>query len=81
MMLSIIVPARNEAGNIGPTVDAIRHRLAAAGIRYEINVVDDGSSDTTCAEVREREAIDPGVRLQLNDGPHGFGHAVRFGRS
>jgi dolichol-phosphate mannosyltransferase len=77
--LSVVIPARNEAGNIGDTVDGIRTRLAREGIAYEIVVVDDGSSDATADEVRVRAARDPGVRLVQNEGAHGFGHAVRCG--
>ena len=79
MRLSVVIPARNEAGNIGPTVDAIRERLAREGVPYEIVVVDDGSTDATMDEVRARSAADPDVRLVQNEGPHGFGYAVRCG--
>ncbi len=79
MKLSVVIPTRNEASNIGPTVDAIRKRLAAEGIDHEIVVVDDGSSDATAAEVRARGAVDPMVRLVQNGGRHGFGRAVRLG--
>jgi len=77
--LSVVIPARNEARNIGPTLDALRERLAREGIDYELVVVDDGSSDATPDEVAARAAIDPGVRLARNPGPHGFGYAVRYG--
>lgn len=79
MKLSVVIPARNEAGNIGSTIDGLRSRLAAASIPYEILVVDDGSSDETTAVVSARCAVDPGVRLEQNPGPHGFGRAVRYG--
>ncbi len=78
MKLSVVIPARNEAGNVGPTIDAIRTRLAREGVEYEIVVVDDGSTDATPDEVRDR-AADPGVRLVVNEGSHGFGYAVRCG--
>lgn len=79
MKLSIVVPARNEADNIGPTLDSLRRRLAQERICYEIIVVDDGSIDATRAEVERRAAVDPGVRLVQNEGLHGFGRAVRCG--
>lgn len=48
--ISIVIPARNEAGNIGGLVRAID--AAMAGLKpVEIIVVDDGSTDTTGAEV------------------------------
>ena len=77
--LSAIIPARNEAANIRPTLDALRARLAREGIDYELVVVDDGSSDATAAEVLTLASLDPGVRLVTNTGTHGFGHAVRCG--
>jgi dolichol-phosphate mannosyltransferase len=79
MMLSVVVPARNEAENVGATLEALRRRLAAAGIPYEILVVDDGCTDATGAAVDAQTAHDPCVRLLRNPGPHGFGCAVRFG--
>jgi dolichol-phosphate mannosyltransferase len=47
--ISVVVPARNEAGNIAPLVAEIR--AALAGEAFEIVYVDDGSSDTTWAEL------------------------------
>jgi dolichol-phosphate mannosyltransferase len=79
MKLSIVIPARNEEENIGPTVDSLRARLTREGIAYEILVVDDGSTDGTAAAVCARAAADPGVRLVPNTGLHGFGRAVRCG--
>jgi dolichol-phosphate mannosyltransferase len=77
--LSVVIPARNEAANIRATIDGIRERLARERIEYEIVVVDDGSGDATAAEVQARAAVDPGVRLVVNNGNHGFGYAVRCG--
>jgi dolichol-phosphate mannosyltransferase len=77
--LSVVIPARNEAGNIGPTVDGICQRLRREQIAYDVVVVDDGSSDATPDEVMARASVDDGVRLVRNDGPHGFGMAVRRG--
>jgi dolichol-phosphate mannosyltransferase len=75
----VVIPARNEAESIGATLDTLTARLRREGVTYEIVVVDDGSSDTTGAEVEARSAVDPGVRLVRNPGPHGFGYAVRSG--
>lgn len=79
MKLSVVIPARNEAGNIGPTIDGICQRLRREQIPYEIVVVDDGSSDDTPAEIRARAQVDEGIRLIHNEGAHGFGMAVRCG--
>ncbi|HEV7735671.1 MAG TPA: glycosyltransferase family 2 protein [Candidatus Binatia bacterium] len=79
MKLSVVIPARNEAGNIGPTIDGIAARLRREGIQYELVVVDDGSTDTTPDDVLQRVQVDPGIRLVRNEGRHGFGMAVRCG--
>src|SRR5206468_662591 len=47
MTLSVVIPARNEAANVGITLDALRATLGREGIPYELLVVDDGSSDGT----------------------------------
>src|SRR4051794_20975474 len=79
MRVSGGIPARNEAGNGGGTVDGVTARLREEGVPYELIVVDDGSSDATPDEVLARAARDPDVRLVRNPGPHGFGWAVRRG--
>src|SRR5262245_20563130 len=79
MRPSILIPARNDAANTGPPIDAVRARLAREGVDYEVVVVDDGSEDDTAAEVLARRAMDPCVILVRNEGLHGFGRAVRCG--
>ena len=46
MKLSIVIPARNEAGNIGLTIEGLREVLKREAIDYEIVLVDAGSRDT-----------------------------------
>jgi dolichol-phosphate mannosyltransferase len=76
--LTVIVPTRNEAGNVGPVVE--RLAAAAAGRRIEVLFVDD-SDDATPDEVAEHvDAAGPvGVRL-IHREPHerrgGLGGAV-----
>jgi polyisoprenyl-phosphate glycosyltransferase len=56
-MISVIIPALNEEGAIGRSIDDLRSTLDAAGIsEYEIIVVNDGSSDSTGTIARERGA-------------------------
>src|SRR5438067_4568034 len=81
MKLSVVIPARNEAGSIRATLDELRRTLAREGIQYEIVVVDDGSTDATAQEVEACRAKDPGIRLVGNPSEHGFGRAVRHGLS
>jgi dolichol-phosphate mannosyltransferase len=77
--LAVVIPVRNEAPNIGRTIDRVREALRREGVGYDIVVVDDGSTDSTTDEVRARAADDSGVRLVRNGPPHGFGYAVRRG--
>jgi dolichol-phosphate mannosyltransferase len=79
MKLSIVIPARNEAGNIGKTLDSLAERLKKENIHYELIVVDDGSIDSTPEEITKRSQKDPGIRLIRNSGKHGFGYAIRCG--
>ena len=79
MKLAVVIPARNEAGNIGRTLDRVRARLQREAVPYQIVVVDDGSTDRTAEEVRQRAEEDGEVRLVHNQAPHGFGYAVRKG--
>jgi dolichol-phosphate mannosyltransferase len=82
MKLSIVIPARNEAGNIEKTVVLLRDHLDHAGIPdHEILVVDDGSKDLTYDLVARENAQDPRIRVIRNTGRNGYGRAVAFGLS
>ncbi|MBA4160145.1 MAG: glycosyltransferase [Gemmatimonadetes bacterium] len=59
-LVSVVVPARNEAHNIGTCV---RSLLRTEYPNCEIVVVDDGSEDATSAIVEEFARADPRVRL------------------
>lgn len=58
--VSVLIPAFNEERVIEASV---RRALATQGMRVEIIVIDDGSSDRTSAIVREVFGLDPRVRL------------------
>jgi len=60
--VSIVVPARDEAGNIAPLVAEIAHAMSKTRLDYELILVDDGSSDTTAAEIRLEARAHPAVR-------------------
>jgi glycosyltransferase involved in cell wall biosynthesis len=59
-LVSILIPARNEAANIGPALDAA---LASTDVAVEVLVMDDGSTDDTASIVQAHAARDPRVRL------------------
>jgi glycosyltransferase involved in cell wall biosynthesis len=50
--ISIIIPAYNEAGNIGTLLSQVIKTMASLGVVYEVLVVDDGSNDATGAEAQ-----------------------------
>jgi dolichol-phosphate mannosyltransferase len=77
--LSVVMPARNEEGCIAGTLLQFVGALRAAGVLFEIVVVDDGSTDATVTKVHEVSKLHPEVRLVSNTGTHGFGLAIRKG--
>jgi dolichol-phosphate mannosyltransferase len=79
MLLSVVIPAKDEEDCIESTLLALTKTLVAAQIPAEILVVDDASSDSTAAKVLALAASHPGIRLIQNRGRHGFGLAVRKG--
>lgn len=60
MLVSILVPARNEAANIAGCLEAA---LASRGVAVEVVVADDGSDDGTGGIVADIAARDARVRL------------------
>lgn len=52
LMLSIVIPALNEADNVQPLVEQIDAAMREANLSYELIVVDDGSSDTTLEKLK-----------------------------
>jgi glycosyltransferase involved in cell wall biosynthesis len=61
--LSVVVPAYNEAENLGPLLAALRPVLDAVGWPYEIVVVDDGSTDDTRQVLHDLAAAHPCLRV------------------
>jgi dolichol-phosphate mannosyltransferase len=78
MDLSIVIPVRNEAGNIGPLVAEIRAALDG-GAPYEIVYVDDGSTDATLAELRALAASGAPLRIVRHARSCGQSAAIRSG--
>ena len=65
LTVSVVVPCRNEAGNIQPAVE----RIPAMGKHTEIIFCDDKSTDGTADEVRRMQAAHPEKDIRLLDGP------------
>jgi len=75
--VSIVVPARNEAGNIKPLVAEIA--AALAGRSFEIIYVNDGSTDATERELRALMTEQPRLRQLRHAKSCGQSAAVRTG--
>ena len=76
--ISVVIPVRNEAGNIAPVVAEIEAALTPEGA-FEIIYVDDGSRDATAYEIVALAATRPHLRLVAHAQPCGQSAAVRTG--
>ncbi len=72
----IVLPAFNEAAGLPALLEAVER--ARAGAAWRVVVVDDGSTDTTAAVVRERATRLP-VTLLVHTQNQGLGAALRTG--
>ena len=69
--LSIVVPVFEEAESLPELADRIRHAMDAAGLTFEVWLVDDGSRDGSWEVIDDLHAADPrfaGVRFRRNYG-------------
>ncbi len=64
--ISVVIPARNEAGTIVQVVERSFAAMAALGRKGEVLVVNDGSSDATGALLTGLEAQYPSLRIFTN---------------
>ena len=64
--ISVVVPVRNEAGNIAPLVAEIAAALQGTGRAFEIVYVNDGSRDATEAGIAR---LDGGAPVAAADPP------------
>ncbi len=81
--ISVVVPAYNEAGNIGPTVTKLYRFLQPRFHPFEILVVDDGSVDGTSDAVKatvEKERLQPAAVKTIRHHKNlGYGAALCSG--
>src|SRR5690606_25470222 len=78
-VLSIIIPAHDEAPVIGATLDAVAGAIGAADDQVEVIVVDDASTDATAAIARARGARVVQVDVRHIAGARNAGAAVARG--
>ncbi|MBK7944387.1 MAG: glycosyltransferase family 2 protein [Flavobacteriales bacterium] len=69
MDVSIVVPLLNEHESVPVLVGRLHTVLSAIGVRYEVILIDDGSTDGSWAEIARASAADSRVK------------GIRFGRN
>src|SRR5690349_4465748 len=75
-LLSVIIPAKDEEGCIGSTVEHLFVELRLRNVPHEIVVVDDGSTDETWNVLQQARERIPTLVAVRADGEHGFGRAI-----
>ena len=76
-VVSVVVPVRNEAGNIAPLAAEIA--AALAGRAFEVVYVNDGSTDATEQELRALMGEHSWLRQIRHQSPCGQSAAIRTG--
>ncbi len=76
--VAVVVPVRNEAGNIAPLVAEIAKALDGQW-RFEVVYVNDGSSDDSEVELKRLMALHPWLRRVRHKQSCGQSAAVRSG--
>lgn len=76
--LSVVVPIRNEAGNIAPLVAEIERALGSR-MTFEVVYVDDGSTDGSGDELARLRLSRPWLRHIRHAQPCGQSAAIRTG--
>src|SRR5262245_27740380 len=63
MLLSIVIPVYNEAGNLQPTLLALQSELCKLGCETEIVFVNDGSTDETQTVLARFAGLDSSIKI------------------
>jgi glycosyltransferase involved in cell wall biosynthesis len=77
--VSVVMPAYNEEAALPDVLDEATAALDALSARWELIVVDDGSTDSTPQILRDRAASDERIRVLTQHGNLGYGMALRRG--
>jgi glycosyltransferase involved in cell wall biosynthesis len=77
-MLSVVMPAHNEEGFLGPAVREVVDALQRRRQDFEVVIVENGSTDATAAVGRTLSEELPGVRVLSLPDPD-YGGALKYG--
>jgi len=75
-MISVVIPAHNEEGNIEKTVVEFNKILKKNKIEHELLVVNDNSTDKTEHILKKLSRKIKEMRYINNEPPNGFGYAI-----
>ena len=70
-LISVVIPLYNEVSHVKELLSDLKAASREIGCRFEVVLVDDGSSDDTWAEIKNEARIWPdvrGIRLSRNFG-------------
>ena len=78
--VSVLVPAKNEEGNLALFMELAAEAFAATpDVRFEVIVVDDGSTDRTWQVLKDLEGRYSFLRLARHRASRGIADALRTG--
>jgi len=76
---SLVIPAYNETGRIGGTIDHVARYLDAQPFEWELLIVIDGGDPAAAAEARATSQAHANIRVLDNQVNRGKGYSVRRG--
>ena len=82
-MVSVVIPAYNEGSHIEQTINSVATYLSTIEDRYrwEVIVVDDGSTDDTLAIAEAAATGNPAILVAPHPANFNLGQALRYGFS
>ncbi len=78
--ISVFFPCYNDSQTIAKLIDQAMETLTGMGVKYEVIVIDDGSSDGSQEVLKEHKKMYPdNLRLVFHKKNRGYGGALRDG--